>query len=242
MAGLELVHDRTAARAPADGGAPIRILIVDSNPLMRAGLRGALERHADLIVDADVADGQAAMLACRSTELDVVVLDHGASSFGPLETVATLRQQSPALAIIISYVCCTPHEIVQLAQAGAGGFIAKNAEPKEFANAIRAVVNGGSYFSAAISARLMQEFPSSASVNPYGLSAREIDVLRLLVSGYNNKDIARFLSISVRTVESHRLRLRKKANANRLKDLMQLAQQLGVSPTEPPLGATVAVA
>lgn len=234
MAGLEVVHDRMSVSAPAGGVTPIRILIVDGNPLMRVGLRGALERHADLLVDADVADFQAALLACRSNEVDVVVLDHGASGFGLLETVSTLKQQYPALAIVISYVSCTPLEIVQLAQAGAGGFIAKNAEPKEFASAIRAVVNGGAYFSAVISARLMREFPSGASVNPYGLSAREIDVLRLLVSGYNNKDIARFLSISVRTVESHRLRLRKKANANRLKDLMRLAQQLGVSPTEPP--------
>lgn len=230
MAGFGLVHDKAAAsKAGAD---VVRVVIVDSNPLMRVGLRGALERSADLVVAAEAADSDAAIMACQSVEADVVVLDCGPDSLAAFETVTTLKQQNPKLSVIVTYVSCSPHEIAQLAQAGAAGLIAKNAEPTEFVHAIRAVANGGSYFSSSLSGRPLRDVPSGVGMNLFGLSMREIEVLRLIVSGCSNKEVAQLLAISVRTVEAHRLNIRKKANANRLKDLMQLARRLGVSPAE----------
>ena len=205
----------------------IRIIIADAHPLMREGLRSALEKVQDFKVVAEAGDGYAAVLATASHAADVVILESGLPRLDGYETIVRLRAQNANLRILVNLSASETFEVQEFVQAGANGLLARNTQAAEFVTAIRAVVNGGAYFSSALVLSLMNRSErKGGQVNMFGLTTRELEILRQIGAGFSNKDIARRLDLSVRTVETHRLNIRKKTNATRFKDLLEIARRL----------------
>ena len=162
----------------------------------------------------------------NAATLPVVCLA-GLTRLDAYETTARLRMLNPAPRVIICYVQEDAFEVQQLVQAGATGFIAKDANPGEFANAVRAVSGGGTYFPNALASALFSlQGKALGGCNVYGLSQRETEILRFLADGSSNKEVARRLGLSVRTVETHRLNIRKKTKAGTLSDLIRIAKAM----------------
>ncbi|MCC2113606.1 MAG: response regulator transcription factor, partial [Hyphomicrobiales bacterium] len=160
---------------------------------------------------------------------DVVLLDASLTKINTHETARRLQDLSEDIRILVCYLAADPFEVQELIQAGVAGFVGKNAEPLEYANAVRAVAGGGNYFSNSLIGKLFSGRATPMNgVNLYNLTQRETEVLRLLADGMSNKEIARRLDLSVRTVETHRLNIRRKTKAYGLSDLVRVARKLGL--------------
>lgn len=209
-------------------GAPVRILIADSHPIVREGLKAALGRVSDFEIVAEAGDGFAAVMGVKTARPDVLILDSGIDGLDPFDTISRALAAAADLRVLVTYVSEDAFEVRQLVQAGARGFIAKTAPTHDYVSAVSSIMGGGSFFTQSITASLFAR-DGAAGHGPlaHGLSQREAEVLRFIAAGFSNKDIARRLDLSVRTVETHRLNIRKKTNAGRLKDLVQIARKLG---------------
>jgi DNA-binding NarL/FixJ family response regulator len=209
---------------------PIRIVVADAQPIIREGLRLSFEREGQIEVVAEAEDGYAAMLAVSAQRPDVVILDSDLRKLDCHDAVTRIRAQSPQTRILVTYMARELFEIHAFVEAGVAGLIAKTATPREYAQAVQTLHCGGSFFPGALVGQLFAPRRAGRlATNVFGLSARETEILRFICSGFSNKDIARRLALSVRTVETHRLNIRKKTSAGRLRDLVHIARQLGLS-------------
>jgi two-component system, NarL family, nitrate/nitrite response regulator NarL len=208
----------------------INVLVADGQPIIREGLRISLERGGDILVVAEAEDGYAATLAASTHLPQVIILDSALRKLDCFEVVKRIRNQVPDARILITFLSEDSFEIQAFVEAGVSGFIAKTAAPQEYQNAVRTLVGGGSYFSNTLMTSLFnQKRIMRSGANLFGLTARETEILRLICGGFSNKDVARRLQLSVRTVETHRLNIRKKTSAGRLRDLVHVARQLGLA-------------
>ncbi len=152
-----------------------------------------------------------------------------------LTHLVDLKLRMPALRTLVAFQALNAADIDALRRAGADAFVARTAEPRDLCNAVLALAEGA----ARLIARPEVATAAASSQEPadgLGLTPREAEVLRFLSAGFSNKEVARRLMLSVRTVETHRLNLRRKTQTGRLKDLVSLARQLGLAPvvdTEP---------
>ena len=140
--------------------------------------------------------------------------------------VSELRDRWPSLRILVAFQALTGADLRELLAAGADALIARTAPPREIGAAVLALAEGARCLVP------LDEMPVAAMEpgDTLGLTPREAEVLRFLSAGFSNKEVARRLTLSVRTVETHRLNLRRKTQTGRLKDLVSLARQLGLAP------------
>lgn len=229
---LERRHNDAGAFAPFPALLPrtgvARVLIVNSNPIMRAGLRAAIGQAQELVIIGEAADTAAAQLSCRAHDVSVAILDAVLDDLDVFETIDVLRGCKPTLPILVLYVSLSPLDVAQLLRAGVTGLVSRNAPTDDLIQAVRTVVAGSSCLPASFATRLFCDAPLTSGMAVGGLSGRELQVLRFLAAGFSNKEIARRLNLSVRTVETHRLNLRRKTRLSRPKDLVQLARRLGL--------------
>ncbi len=138
--------------------------------------------------------------------------------------IVDLKERQPTLRVLVSFKALTADDIRAVLAAGADAFVARTKSPRELGAAIQALAEGSDC--------LVPPEPKQASdgLDAQGLTPREAEVLRFLSAGFSNKEVARRLALSVRTVETHRLNLRRKTQTGRLKDLVSLARQLGLAP------------
>ena len=204
-------------------------LVVDANPIMRVGLCATLAAMPELKVVAQASGGHSALMANRQHKPDLALLDMAMEDTDIEDAVKSLKGQAPNLKILIGYTQLTAAEAARLLHGGANGLIARTANIDELTQAVRTVLQGGTYLPAGVASQIFRESSPSAMLPLSGLSPRELEVLRLIAAGYSNKDIARRLSLSVRTVETHRFNLRHKSGMSRPKDLTQLARKLGLT-------------
>jgi DNA-binding NarL/FixJ family response regulator len=207
----------------------VRIVVADGQPIIREGLRILLERQGAFQIVAEAENGQEALLASSASRPDVLVLDAGLKRITSLELVTRLLETQSQLRIIVMFPLGETAGMQAFMEAGAHGFVSKAASPVEFINAVHAAMGGGTYFSQSLARLAFQKRRIAAEpVAGFGLTGREIEILRFICGGFSNKDIARRLDLSVRTVETHRLNIRKKTRAERLRDLVSVARQLGL--------------
>jgi two-component system, NarL family, nitrate/nitrite response regulator NarL len=207
----------------------IRIVVADGQPMIRAGLRLSLEGQGKFQIVAEAENGQEALLASSASRPDVLVLDANLKRIASLELIGRLLETQSQLRIIVMFPLNETADMPAFLEAGAHGFVSKAASPIEFINAVQAAMGGGTYFSQSLVQLAFQKRQAAAEpISSFGLTGREVEVLRFICGGFSNKDIARRLDLSVRTVETHRLNIRKKTRAERLRDLVSIARQLGL--------------
>jgi two-component system, NarL family, response regulator NreC len=202
----------------------IRILIVDDHGVLRAGLRALLSLEDDLLVVGEASNGSDALELAGRLKPNVVILDISLPEMTGIEVSRRLKMTFPDINILL----LTVHEETSLLregiQSGANGYILKKAVEAELIEAIRQVAGGGMYVHPAMVRSLLEEqVPRTGKGPEVTLTQREIDVIRLLVKGYTNRQIAEEFSLSVRTIETHRSNIMKKLNLRSRLELVHYA-------------------
>ena len=196
----------------------VGVLIVDEPQELDPNVRAALE-HAPALRTIDEAD-------LNNSPAVALVSVGGARAGAERHRIASLRAGRPSLRILVAFRTLAAADMIRLAEAGADAFVGQAAPAREICAAILALAQGSPLAA-------LPEMPAPAqseAADGLGLTPREAEVLRFLSAGYSNKEVARRLSLSVRTVETHRLNLRRKTQTGRLKDLVSLARHLGLDP------------
>ena len=208
----------------------IRLIIADDHPMVREGLKVSLENEG-LTVVADVSNGEEALAAAAELKPDVVLLDISMPVMNGLEACAAFRERFPGIRLLIITMHDEREYILKVVQAGAAGYVLKDAPPEELILAVQTVCQGGTYFSSSVARTLFSDLGNNSRSNNSTediLSPREEDVLALLAEGMGNKEIARELDISVRTVEAHRLKIKQKLGISNSAGLIRYALDNGV--------------
>jgi len=201
---------------------PVHIMLVDDHPLVRDGLRARLEAVTHLRVVAEADSGAEALALAGSTRIDLVLMDITMRDGSGIEATARLYANYPDIAVLILSMHDKLEYVTQAMQAGARGYVLKDAPGKDIVLAIDTVMAGGIYYSAAVARQLARP---AAQDNQ--LTSREQEVLRHIANGESNKQIAKALDLSVRTVETHRLNIKRKLGIEGQAELIKFAVQHG---------------
>lgn len=221
---------------PPESGARhdvIRVLIVDDHAVVREGIRYVLSSDSDFEVVGEAAGGQLGVALAESLIPDVVILDLSMPDLPGLEAARLIRAQLPRTAILVLSIHDHQEYVLRSIEAGAQGYLRKDSSPRELRNAIRAVHEGGTFFSApvarhvslAIGKRALEE---NSATRGDTLTPRERSVLVEIARGRTNKEIAGALGVSVRTIESHRESLLKKLGVRGTAGLTRFAIEAGL--------------
>jgi two-component system NarL family response regulator len=176
---------------------PIRLMVVEDHHIVRQGLVALLKTMPDITVVAEASDGQQAMDLFRIHKPDVTLLDLRLPVLGGVEVLTRIRQQTPTARVIVLTTFDGDEDIYRALQAGARGYLLKGMRTEELMEAIRAVHAGKSRVPSMVAERLAMRVSSDE------LTAREVDVLKLIVAGKSNKEIGADLKISEATVKTH---------------------------------------
>lgn len=203
----------------------LRLVIVDDHDLLREGIRARLQDEDFVDIIGEGRNGLEAVDLCRTLRPDVILLDISMPEMNGLEAASRIRETVPLTKILFLSIYDTEEYVQEALRIGVNGFVLKDVSKPEMINAIRSVAQGATYLGPRVTASLTNR---SASADDYGLSAREKEVLAAISRGLSNRDIAEKLSISVRTVESHRLSIREKTGGGNAIALSKIADKLGL--------------
>jgi DNA-binding NarL/FixJ family response regulator len=204
-----------------------RVLIVDDHPIVRQGLRRVMENEDDLTVCGEAESVRDARVAIKELNPDVIVADISLKQGDGIELVRDVRAHHPHLPILVLSMHDETIYAERLLAAGANGYIMKQAASEQFLVAIRRVIEGGIYVSESIGNKMIQKFASGGtylSANPIDrLSNRELQILHMIGKGISTREAAQSLNLSIKTVESHRQRIKRKLNLTTGTQLVQYA-------------------
>jgi two-component system, NarL family, response regulator NreC len=215
----------------SSGPEEITVVLADDHVVVRKGLRLLLDAEPELRVVAEAGTVPDALRMVRAHRPAVIVLDLNMPGGSSLEAIATMLLQAPATAIVVLTMQNEPSFARQAFQAGALGFVLKEAADDELLGAIRLAADGETYLNPRLGARLAAQPPEPAGP-PDDLSEREVEVLRLIALGHTNAEIAARLYLSVRTVESHRAHIQQKTLQSSRAELVRYALAHGLVDVE----------
>jgi two-component system response regulator NreC len=207
----------------------IRVLIVDDHAVVRAGLRRVLEAEDDLETVGEAENAERAVFAAIEQRPDVVLMDVVMPGQSGIEGMPAVLQAVPQTKVLVLSMQDDPRYVREAFDAGASGYVLKDAADTEVVGAVRAVAAGERYVHPALGARLVAadaEARRRADADP--LSEREREVLRLLALGHTNQEIATMLYISVRTAETHRAHIMQKLRLGSRAELVRYALSEGL--------------
>jgi DNA-binding NarL/FixJ family response regulator len=188
-------------------GRPIRLLIVDDHPVVRDGLRGVFANDPDFEVVGEASNGAEAIAQIQQLAADVVLMDLRMPEMGGVEAIERLRRTAPGVRVLVLTTFDTDRDVLPAIEAGATGYLLKDAPREELVRAVRAAHRGESVLSPAVARRLMGQVrqpPREA------LSQRELHVLRLIADGASNREAAAKLFVSEATIKTHLLHIYEK--------------------------------
>lgn len=213
---------------------PARVVLADDHTLVRAGLRKLLESLPEVTVVGEADDGLALLAMVQQLQPELALLDIAMPGLNGLETAARLSRTAPGLRVLMLSMHQNEEYVRQALRNGAAGYMLKDAAPMELALAVRAVLRGEVYLSPSVSKGVVSDYVQrlrSEEPSGTGLTPRQTEVLQLIAEGHSSKEIARRLSLSVKTVETHRSQLMKQLDIHEVAGLVRFAMRNGlVSP------------
>jgi two-component system, NarL family, response regulator NreC len=206
------------------------VVVADDHAVVRSGLRSLLEHEDDIEVVAEAGDVPSALRYVGAHRPKVLVLDLHMPGEPSLPAIPKFKEASPDTRIVVLTMQDDPAFAREALQAGATGYVLKEAANDELAQAIRMAVEGRTYLHPELGAKLAAEPPAPAGP-PDDLTEREVEVLRLIALGYTNAEIGKQLYLSVRTVESHRAHIQQKVRLTSRAELVRYALDNGLIET-----------
>jgi two-component system response regulator NreC len=208
---------------------PIRVLLADDHRILREGIRALIEDQEDMQVVGESEDGLETVKKVAKLQPDVVVMDIAMPLLNGLEATRQIRRDFPQVKVLILTMHDNEEYIRQVLAAGALGYVLKDAAARDLLGAIRTVNQGEAVLSPAITRLVIEDYLRWGDIRPEdttdGLTAREREVLQLIAEGYTNKEIAGIMSLSVKTVQSHRTNLMNKLDLHDRGELIKYAIQ-----------------
>ncbi|SFB25361.1 two component transcriptional regulator, LuxR family [Collimonas sp. OK607] len=194
-------------------------MLVDDHPLVRDGLRARLEAVPTFAIVAEAGSAEEALQRAEQQPIDLILMDINLrGSINGIDLTARFHVDFPEIAVLILSMHDKTEYLMQSVQAGARGYVLKDAPGKDIVHAIETVISGGMYYSAALAQKLARPMTPGQL-----LTARERQVLQHISNGESNKQIARELDLSVRTVETHRLNIKRKLEIEGQAELIKFA-------------------
>lgn len=211
----------------------IKILFADDHTLIRGGLRLIVEQQPDMMVVGEAEDGRQAVTLAASLNPDVAVLDIGMPNLNGIEAAQQITQAEPTTAVVVLSMHRDETYILRALKAGVRGYLLKDSAESDLVRAIRAVAEGKSFFSPAVSKVLLEDYmrklQRTGGEDSYDLlTPREREILQLVAEGKSNKEIASALNLSVYTVETHRANIMQKLKLKSLPELILYAVRKGI--------------
>lgn len=211
----------------------IRILLADDHTVMRKGLRLLLERQPNLSVVGEASDGRQAVDLAGTEDPDVVVMDIAMPNLNGIEAARQIVGRNPRAAIVILSMHSDESYVIRALKAGARAYLLKDSAETDLISAIRALSEGKSFFSPAISRILVEDYMRQLErqgvEDSYELlTNREREILQLLAEGKSNKEVAAMLNLSLYTVETHRTHILQKLNLHTVPELILYAVRKGI--------------
>jgi two-component system nitrate/nitrite response regulator NarL len=211
-------------------GNTIRVVLADDHVFVRDGIKSLLENEANIEVVGEATDGLEALKIVEINKPDLLILDIRMPNMTGIEVVEKLRSQNNTVKIVMLSMHESEEYVLKSIRAGADGYLLKGSSKEEFLKALHTVANGGKYFSGDISSILINQLSNPVALTETKqtleeeqlITKREKEILKLLLSGKGNKEIAEALDISKRTAEVHRFNLMKKL---KVKNLMELSNK-----------------
>lgn len=209
----------------------INILLVDDQPVVRQGLRSLLAKHGHLTSVGEAGDGEEAPRQVKRLRPDIVLLDLNMPGMDGLAVTGALRPQSPGVKVLVLSMQRQPGVVSRIMQAGARGYVLKDASPDELLHAMQAVPSRDAFFSPAVARAVLNPGIAGADERtPLArLSEREREVLVEIAGGRSNKEIAALLGVGVRTIETHRERTMQKLKIRSVAGLTKFALAHGLT-------------
>jgi DNA-binding NarL/FixJ family response regulator len=213
-----------------------RILIVEDQRLVREGLRLILSSADDCEIVGEAENGLEAIRLCDNLEPDLILMDLSMPKMSGLEAIREIKSLDADVKVLAVTVHRTEEHVLEAFDAGADGYALKHSGKDELLMAIRSVLSGERFISPMVSGQVIQGYLEGArslkqSSSWDTLTSRERQVLKLIAEGYKNKDIADYLCISVKTVETHRSNIMKKLDIHNASELTAYAMQRGLVTT-----------
>ena len=214
----------------------IRVVLADDHVFVRDGIKSLLENEANIEVVGEATDGLEALKMVEKTHPDLLILDIRMPNLTGIEVVEKLRSQNNLVKIVMLSMHESEEYVLKSIKAGADGYLLKGSSKEEFLKALHTVSNGGKYFSGDISSILIGQLTHPTAVqetkpaqeDELMITKREKEILKLLLSGKGNKEIAEALDISKRTAEVHRFNLMKKLKVKNLMELSNKANEFAL--------------
>ena len=206
----------------------IRVLIADDHAMMRDGLKALLSASPDISVIAEVSNGGDAVRRAQELKPDVVLMDIAMPDLNGIEAARMLRDKCPGARVVILSMHSSSEHVFRAFEAGAAGYLLKESAGTEADAAVRAVHGGRRYLSRAIAA--LAQAPAGRAGPLDSLSARERQVLQLVVEGHSSAEIAKRVHLSPKSVETYRSRLMKKLGVSDVPSLVKFAIHHGITP------------
>ena len=207
----------------------IRVLLADDHGLVREGLRGILAKGADIEVAAEAANGDEVLALVRKHEFDLALLDLSMPGLSGLALIKRLKVERPKLRILVLSMHGEAQYAARALKAGASGYLTKDSAAAQLLGAIRKIAAGGVQISETAAAQLIGASPAGDAPLHEALSDREYEVLRQIVAGRTVTDIAEALSVSVKTISTHKARILQKLNLAGTADLVRYAIEHGLT-------------
>jgi len=206
----------------------IRVLLADDHPMLREGLRSILEKHPDIAVVGEASDGRAVLDLVGMTSPDVIVMDVGMTGLNGIEATGRVRAKHPRTKVVALSAHSDKRYVLAMLEAGARGYVLKEAAVGERVRAIRATVKGEVFLSPRVAGAVVDSLGAQRpAASPLG--GREREVVQLIGEGKTSKEIAQVLRISTGTVEAHRRNIMKKLDLHSIAELTKYAIRHGLT-------------
>ncbi len=211
----------------------IKIILADDHKIIREGLRALLEKNPDMEVAAEAQDGLTTVRLAKKLLPDIVIMDIGMPDMNGIDATRQIITETKDIRIIALSMHSDRRFVLQMLKAGASGYLLKDSAFEELALAIQTVMSGQPYLSPKITDVVIKEYihnlPGNETTVFTALTTREREVLQLLAEGKTTKQIASFLNVSVKTIETHRQQMMEKLNIHSIAELTKYAIREGLT-------------